>query len=104
MLSPKEYDVFADDLASKTASDVYFEYQKRLHQANAFDFDDLLMYTYVLFKTKEDVLKMYQNRFLYISVDEYQDTNKAQYEITKMLASAHQNIMVVGDDDQSIYS
>ncbi len=104
LLSPKEYDAIANDLPSQKAAEVYFEYQKRLHEANAFDFDDLLMYTYFLFKRNKDILQMYQNRFHYISVDEYQDTNKAQYEICKLLAGKRANIMVVGDDDQSIYS
>ena len=104
LLSPKEYDAVANDLPSQKAAEVYFEYQKRLHEANAFDFDDLLMYTYFLFKRNKDILQMYQNRFQYISVDEYQDTNKAQYEICKQLAGKRANIMVVGDDDQSIYS
>ncbi|MDO5329693.1 MAG: 3'-5' exonuclease [Coriobacteriia bacterium] len=84
--------------------DVYKEYQKRLKAANAFDFDDLLLYTYLLFKNHKDILEVYQTRFTHISIDEYQDTNKAQYEIVKMLADKSKNIMVVGDDDQSIYS
>lgn len=104
LLSPEAYEREAMDEPSQVAADVYFEYQKRLHDANAFDFDDLLMYTYFLFKRNPEVLQMYQNRFLYISVDEYQDTNKAQYEIVKLLASKYRNLMVVGDDDQSIYS
>lgn len=104
LLTPKLYNEQADDLPSEKTAEVYFEYQKRLHDANAFDFDDLLMYTYFLFKSNNDVLNMYQNRFLYISVDEYQDTNKAQYNICKLLANKFSNIMVVGDDDQSIYS
>lgn len=104
LISPKEYEANAMDLPSQKASEVYLEYQKRLHDANALDFDDLLMYTYYLFDRNRDILKMYQNRFMYISVDEYQDTNKAQYEICKQLAGKRANIMVVGDDDQSIYS
>lgn len=104
LIGPKEYEQLANDLPSEKAAEVYFEYQKRLHDANAFDFDDLLMYTYYLFDRNKDILQMYQNRFQYISVDEYQDTNKAQYEICKQLAGKRANIMVVGDDDQSIYS
>ncbi len=104
LVTPKEYEAQATDLPSQTAAEVYLEYQKRLHDANAFDFDDLLMYTYYLFARNKDILKMYQNRFTYICVDEYQDTNKAQYEICKQLAGKRSNIMVVGDDDQSIYS
>ena len=104
LISPKQFEANAMDLPTQTAAEVYFEYQKRLHDANAFDFDDLLMYTYYLFDRNKDILTMYQNRFLYISVDEYQDTNKAQYEICRQLAGKRANIMVVGDDDQSIYS
>ena len=88
----------------KTTAQVYRMYQDRLRAANAFDFDDLLLYTYLLFKHNSDILKAYQERFRYILVDEYQDTNKAQYKITKLLADGYENLMVVGDDDQSIYS
>lgn len=104
LMFPKDYAQAADDLPSQTAAEVYDEYQTRLHNANAFDFDDLLLYTYFLFATQPDILAMYQDRFTYISVDEYQDTNKAQYQIVKALAMKNKNIMVVGDDDQSIYS
>ncbi len=83
---------------------VYVQYQERLRAANAMDFDDLLLYAYLLLKHNPAVLDAYQNRFKYILVDEYQDTNKAQYEITRLLAAKNRNIMVVGDDDQSIYS
>lgn len=82
----------------------YASYQNRLKLANAMDFDDLLMQGWVLLSTCEDVLKAYQERFRYILVDEYQDTNHAQYEMVKLLAAGYGNIMVVGDDDQSIYS
>lgn len=102
LISPEMY-VCNNDLDRKV-QEVYAEYQRRLHKANAFDFDDLLMYTYVLFKTHPEILSMYQSRFTHISIDEYQDTNKAQYEIVKMLAEKNKNLMVVGDDDQSIYS
>ena len=77
---------------------------ERLRAANAFDFDDLLVYAYLLLKNHPDVLEAYQERFRYIMVDEYQDTNHAQYAITGLLAQKYKNIMVVGDDDQSIYS
>ncbi|WP_165061087.1 ATP-dependent helicase [Adlercreutzia sp. ZJ154] len=94
----------AADPVQKMAARVYAAYQERLRQANSMDFDDLLMYTWLLLKNHEQVLAAYQDRFRYIMVDEYQDTNHAQYAITKLLAAAHKNIMVVGDDDQSIYS
>ena len=86
------------------AARVYARLQERLKAANAFDFDDLLLYAYLLLKNHADVLDAYQDRFRYLMVDEYQDTNHAQYAITGLLAAKHQNIMVVGDDDQSIYS
>ena len=88
----------------KVAARVYERLQQRLKAANAFDFDDLLLYAYLLLKHHEDVLAAYQDRFRYIMVDEYQDTNHAQYAICGLLAAKHHNIMVVGDDDQSIYS
>lgn len=92
------------DPISKVVAKVYSRFQERLRQLNAFDFDDLLLYTWLLLKNHPDVLAAYQQRFLYILVDEYQDTNHAQYALTQLLAAANQNIMVVGDDDQSIYS
>lgn len=92
------------DPVAKVAARVYTCLQERLRQLNAFDFDDLLLYTWLLLKNHPDVLAAYQQRFLYILVDEYQDTNHAQYALTQLLAAANQNIMVVGDDDQSIYS
>lgn len=104
LLSPEEYCILANDFFDKKVEQIYEEYNKRLLRSNAMDFDDLLYYTYFLFKNNEEILEEYASRFEYISIDEYQDTNKAQYEITKMLASVHENIMVVGDDDQSIYS
>ena len=94
----------ANDPVGKVAARVYEKLQERLKQANAFDFDDLLLYAYLLLKNHPDVLEAYQLRFRYIMVDEYQDTNHAQYEITRLLAEQRGNIMVVGDDDQSIYS
>ncbi len=98
---------FADqaiDPVGKQAARVYKRLQERLRAANAFDFDDLLLYAYLLLKHHPEILEAYQNRFRYILVDEYQDTNHAQYEICKLLAAKRRNIMVVGDDDQSIYS
>lgn len=87
----------------RIAVPVYREYQNRLIKNNAMDFDDLLINPIILFRTNPDVLAKYQNRFKFILVDEYQDTNRAQYEIVKMLAQGHGNISVVGDDAQSIY-
>jgi DNA helicase-2/ATP-dependent DNA helicase PcrA len=84
-------------------ADVYRLYQQRLLEASAMDFDDLLMVTVELFGAFPDVLQHYQNRFRYVMVDEYQDTNKAQYMLVKMLTDGHRNICVVGDSDQSIY-
>ncbi len=94
----------AIDPVGKRAALVYEKLQARLREANAFDFDDLLLYAYLLLKHHPDVLAAYQDRFRYILVDEYQDTNHAQYELCRLLAAGHENIMVVGDDDQSIYS
>ncbi len=82
---------------------VYAEYQKQLETSNVMDFDDIIMKTVLLFRKNPDVLDYYGRKFRYICVDEYQDTNEAQFVLTAMLASVHRNIMVVGDDDQSIY-
>ncbi|MBO6792358.1 MAG: UvrD-helicase domain-containing protein [Balneolaceae bacterium] len=89
-----------DDITSR----VYTIYQKRLKQSNAMDFDDLLVKPIELFEENPELLEQYQDRFKYILIDEYQDTNHAQYKVTKMLAAKYQNICVVGDDAQSIYS
>jgi len=83
---------------------IYNNYNKKLFEYNALDFDDLIMKVVELFETDRDILDYYQNRFRYVLVDEYQDTNRAQYVLTKMLAEQHRNLCVVGDDDQSIYS
>ncbi len=104
LIMPGDFAQTANDPIAKAAARVYPEYQERLRMANAFDFDDLLVYAYLLLKNHPDVLQAYQDRFHYILVDEYQDTNHAQYAITQLLASRERNIMVVGDDDQSIYS
>ena len=104
LVVPGDFEKEASDPVGKVAARVYIRLQERLKAANAFDFDDLLLYAYLLLKNHEDVRTAYQQRFRYLMVDEYQDTNHAQYAITKLLAEAHENIMVVGDDDQSIYS
>ncbi|MFJ5771803.1 DNA helicase PcrA [Psychrobacillus sp. NPDC093180] len=87
----------------KTVAEVYTGYEKRLRKNQSLDFDDLIMTTVTLFKRVPEVLEFYQNKFQYIHVDEYQDTNKSQYELVQMLASKFKNICVVGDSDQSIY-
>ncbi|WP_342506488.1 DNA helicase PcrA [Sporosarcina sp. FSL K6-2383] len=87
----------------KTIADVYDGYAKRLRQNQSMDFDDLIMMTLVLFERVPDVLEFYQNKFQYIHVDEYQDTNNAQYRLVNMLAKKFKNLCVVGDSDQSIY-
>ena len=104
LVVPGDFEKQASDPVGKVAARVYVRLQERLKAANAFDFDDLLLYAYLLLKNHADVLDAYQDRFRYLMVDEYQDTNHAQYAITGLLAAKHQNIMVVGDDDQSIYS
>ncbi len=91
-----------DEKASRIAV-VYRTYQKRLKENNALDFDDLIYKTVLLFRNHPEVLEKYQDRFRYIMVDEYQDTNTSQYELIYMLASKYKNLCVVGDDDQSIY-
>ncbi|WP_417341643.1 ATP-dependent helicase [Gordonibacter urolithinfaciens] len=104
LVVPGNFEKQASDPVGKVAARVYARLQERLRAANAFDFDDLLLYAYLLLKNHEDVRAAYQQRFRYLMVDEYQDTNHAQYAITQLLAEGHKNIMVVGDDDQSIYS
>ena len=104
LVVPGNFEKQASDPVGKVAARVYARLQERLCAANAFDFDDLLLYAYLLLKNHEDVRAAYQQRFRYLMVDEYQDTNHAQYAITQLLAEGHKNIMVVGDDDQSIYS
>lgn len=103
MISAEEYKKLNEkDFRNNKIADVYLLYQKKLKANNALDFDDLIFKTVELFKKNPDVLKFYQNKFKYIMVDEYQDTNKTQYELVKMLAAAHKNIFVVGDDDQCL--
>ena len=87
----------------KRTAQVYQEYQKRLKSSNALDFDDLIVKTVELFRNCPDVLEYYQDRFRYIMVDEYQDTNTAQFKFVSLLADKYKNLCVVGDDDQSIY-
>lgn len=111
LISPEEYDARAlGDYTRQKISRVYTEYQKRLKQNNALDFDDLIMKTVELFQNYPEILRKYQHRFRYIMVDEYQDTNRAQFELVRLMASTvndegqvEHNLCVVGDDDQSIY-
>ncbi len=104
LLSPDDYaEVFKADFYKTLVAKVYKLYQRRLKQCNALDFDDLIMCTVRLFEENSDVLEYYQNKFRYILVDEYQDTNHAQYRLVGLLAARHRNLCVVGDDDQSIY-
>lgn len=104
LLTPEKYSsINYTDYNLKIVCDVYELYQKKLESNNALDFNDLLMKTVQLFEKDRQVLSYYQNRFKYILVDEYQDTNKAQYKLVNMLSMAHRNLCVVGDDDQSIY-
>lgn len=104
LITPKKYEkAFATDYYGKVVSEVYKLYQDKLKSFNALDFNDLIMMTIILFVNSKETLESYQNRFQYIMVDEYQDTNDAQYRLVKMLADKYKNICVVGDDDQSIY-
>ena len=104
LVSPEEFLLSAgNDYRQKVHAALYKEYQKRLKSANAMDFDDMIANTVALFKTADDVLDHYAGKFKYIMVDEYQDTNYAQYELIRLLSGVHKNLCVVGDDDQSIY-
>ena len=103
MQSPEEIKRLASSAREENFASVYQEYEKRLKANNALDFNDLILKTIALFKEFPDVLLRYARRFMYIHVDEYQDTNTAQYQLVKQLSSFWKNICVVGDDDQSIY-
>jgi DNA helicase-2/ATP-dependent DNA helicase PcrA len=103
LTTPEAYAAAASDVYEQVVADAYPLYQKALRDANAFDFDDLLVKPVELFRTNERVLGRYRERFQLILVDEYQDTNRAQYVLLRLLAEEHQNLFVVGDDDQSIY-
>ncbi|MEW9110974.1 DNA helicase PcrA [Cytobacillus gottheilii] len=103
LITPEEYAKTAGDYIQQVTSDVYADYQKRLRRNQALDFDDLIMITIQLFQRVPEVLEYYQRKFQYIHVDEYQDTNRAQYMLVKFLANRFKNLCVVGDSDQSIY-
>jgi DNA helicase-2/ATP-dependent DNA helicase PcrA len=104
MIGPEEYAGLARGDQQEMVAEVYPAYERALKQANALDFDDLLLKPIELFEEHEEVLEWYQNKWQYIHVDEYQDTNKAQYVLTRKLAGRHENLCVVGDDAQSIYA
>ena len=104
LISPMQFAIEAmGDFQKRKIADAYTEYQAVLKKNNAMDFDDLIAKTVELFKSCPEVLEQYQNRFRYIMVDEYQDTNTAQFELVRLLADKYRNLCVVGDDDQSIY-
>ena len=104
LILPEEFRLNAmGDFRQQKIAQIYEEYQKTLKKSNALDFDDLILQTVELFKTCPEILEQYQERFRYILVDEYQDTNTAQFELIRLLSSKYRNICVVGDDDQSIY-
>ena len=103
LTTPEDYARTASDVFENVVADTWPLYQKALRDANAFDFDDLLVKPVELFRMNERVLEHYRERFPFILVDEYQDTNRAQYVFLRLLAEKHQNLFVVGDDDQSIY-
>ncbi len=104
LINSLEYPQYARGYFQETVSQIYLSYQKALKENEALDFDDLIMETVRLFKSSQEALEKYQNKWKYILVDEYQDTNFAQFELTKLLAKKYQNITVVGDFSQSIYS
>lgn len=104
MISPEDMEADSNDNYRQTVvAKLYSEYQRRLYNSNALDFDDLIYLTVRLFETDSEQLEYYQNRFRYIMVDEYQDTNYAQFRLIELLAGKYNNLCVVGDDDQSIY-
>lgn len=104
LMGPGEYASIADSYFAEKVARLYGPYQERLKKSNSLDFDDLLMKTIELFRTHPEVLDEYQEKFKYIHVDEYQDTNHAQYMLTNMLAAKYRNVCVIGDHDQAIYS
>ncbi|MDO4265775.1 MAG: UvrD-helicase domain-containing protein [Eubacteriales bacterium] len=103
MIDAEQFAAQASDLYSRSVAKLYAEYEKQLKKNNALDFDDLLLLTVGLFKEFPEVLSGYQERFRYIMVDEYQDTNTVQFELVRLLSERYRNLCVVGDDDQSIY-
>jgi DNA helicase II / ATP-dependent DNA helicase PcrA len=104
LAAPDDYLRSTEGYIAENVAEVYDLYQRRLYENNAMDFDDLIMQTVALLEVFPEVRERYQTRFKYIHVDEYQDTNHAQYRLVNILAAAHRNLCVVGDDDQSVYS
>ena len=103
LLGPSDYEKYVAGDYEKVVNEVYYKYEEKLKQNNAVDFDDLLLLPIKLFRKHKDILQLYQNRYKYILIDEYQDTNEAQYILSKMISAKYQNICVVGDADQAIY-
>jgi DNA helicase-2/ATP-dependent DNA helicase PcrA len=104
LIGPEQFLLeMGNEYRMKQLEKVYFAYQKRLAESNAMDFDDIIVRTVDLLRNNPDILRSYQNQFRYVCVDEYQDTNGAQFRLTELLSGGHRNLMVVGDDDQSIY-
>ena len=103
-ISPSEYtENFGNDTYNNDICRLYAEYEKQLRRSNALDFDDIILKTVELFETSDEILNYYSNKFKYIMVDEYQDTNPLQFRLIELLQTVHGNLCVVGDDDQSIY-
>lgn len=103
LMSPKDYEKYIGNDYDKVIYEVYERYEEKLKSSNAVDFDDLLVLPIKLFRKNKDILEHYQNRYKYILIDEYQDTNEAQYILSKMISAKYKNICVVGDADQAIY-
>jgi len=104
LIAPAEFAAEASTFYERTIADIYAAYQQRLRSAGALDFDDIIMETVRLFRDHIEILEHYQERFRYVLIDEYQDTNRAQYHLVNQLAAKHRNICVVGDADQGVYS
>jgi len=104
LVSPEDYEKHFSDYYQSPINEIYMRYQRKLKQNNALDFDDLIFFVVKLFRRHRDVLEKYRDLFKYILIDEYQDINRAQYELVKALAGKHRNLFVVGDEDQSIYA
>jgi len=104
LIAPAEFAAEASTFYERTVADIYAAYQQRLRSAGALDFDDIIMESVRLFRGHPEILEHYQERFRYVLIDEYQDTNRAQYHLVNQLAAKHRNICVVGDADQGVYS